>query len=588
MEKHSIFDLFVDISSNVQNKIAVIDEHESITYYELTDKINSIANNLLASTSTILENKQPIIAILIEPSVDFIATILACLKIGAAYIPLDINYPSDYLTEIISNTTPTVFVSDDKHLDYTLDLCTLNITELTKKATATYTTTPIINYNNRTAYIIYTSGTTGKSKGIKISHDNLLSLFRITQAIYNFSEEDVIPLFHSPAFDFSVWEIYSALLYGGTLAIPPANSRQNLESYAKFLIDSKASIINITPSAFYQLQEIICEQPKEFIKKSCIRTIITGGEKLTPKQLKPWFNLPIASHSKFYNMYGITEATIHATVKEITIDDTKLDYSPIGTPLPNLTYRVVKKDGSEAKTRETGELWIAGSTISSDYLNSSNNDENRSTPTLYLKTGDYVKKLDNNELAYVSRNNAWTKIRGHRINCNEIENKLLSLDTGITNVLVTTIETETNEHSLLACIEGQNIPSTTELIVKLKRITPEFMCPSIWKTFHNFPLTLNGKIAIEKLLATALDAQKNSLENNNKSIETIIANIWQELLQSNPDHNTNFFDAGGNSLLLVRLKMILQRRLGHKINIADLIRNPSIHKFALFLEDRKQ
>ncbi|MEI8705461.1 AMP-binding protein [Pseudoalteromonas sp. B62] len=268
---------------------------------------------------------------------------------------------------------------------------------------------------------MYTSGSTGQPKGVMVEHNNVVRLFNACNAYYQFSEQDVWVLFHSYAFDFSVWEIFGALLYGGTLVIATQEACRSPEQIQDLLIQNKVTVLNQTPTAFYNLMPYFIKG----IAANRLRYIIFGGEALEPSKLTPMFDCfadnPALKAPEIINMYGITETTVHASYYRVTPDDCNKRSSPIGKLLNDLKGFVFNQSLQAVPDLVAGELYISGAGVTRGYLHRNELTAERfvehpTQPGLRLyRTGDLVKRMPGSEYHYVGRVDQQVKIRGFEL-----------------------------------------------------------------------------------------------------------------------------------------------------------------------------
>ncbi len=311
---HQLFEAQVELTPET---VAVVFEDQQLTYRELNIKANQLAQYL----QNLGVGPDVLVGICVERSLEMIVGLLGILKAGGAYAPLDPNYPVERLAFILEDAQVSVLLTQ-KHLlnnlpqNYTQVLCLDSDREILSQYSSENPTSSVTSEN--LAYIIYTSGSTGKPKGVLINHFNVVRLFKATEHWYHFNQDDVWTLFHSFAFDFSVWEIWGALIYGGRLVIVPYLVSRSPEAFYKLLCKEKVTVLNQTPSAFQQLI------PTQTIADSgnlALRWVIFGGEALEIQSLKPWFTRYGYESPRLVNMYGITETTVHVTYRPITEDD---------------------------------------------------------------------------------------------------------------------------------------------------------------------------------------------------------------------------------------------------------------------------
>jgi amino acid adenylation domain-containing protein len=593
-EVSSVSDVF-PLDNQLQDSTAIIDNSKEVTFSDFSRRVDVLANILLTNLKSL---EQPIIAILLRPSTGFLVAMFACLKIGVPYIPLDKKYPTGYVNLILQDAGVDLVISDSGYNSKDLSFNNIDIDDLPRDAL------PAITYKKPSlsdaAYIIYTSGSTGKPKGVVVTHGNLVALMHSTQPIFGFKHGDVIPLFHSISFDFSVWEICSALFYGATLLIMPEKSRFPSETYNEILIERKVSVLNMTPSMMYQFQELLQGKSAAYLSQLDLRLIITGGEALYPNRLKPWFTLALSERIALYNMYGITEATIHSTVKRISSEDTNQNDSLIGVPLPNMEAVIIDENGKQIFDNQVGELCLSGPAVTKGYLNNSSGDgffladfSGVKEKDHYLKTGDLVRRSENNELIYLSRKGSFVKVKGFRVDCKQIKTTLLEFG-GVSDAVVTTFLASDGGHRLLACLQGETGATSSinldETKISLKQLLPEHMFPSRWLVIEEIPLTINRKVDVKRLVELSEQTIEEDVKlevSQSQSLEKTISDAWKDVLGvSSLNHDMNFFDAGGDSLLLVILQMKLKSKLKQEVSMDDLLQFPTIEKLVTRLKDK--
>src|SRR5476649_354073 len=538
---------------------AVLYQGQTLTYGELNERANQVAHRLLALGI----RPDDRVAICVERGLPMIVGLLGILKAGAGYVPIDPAHPRARIAYTLQDSAPvSVLVQADTQ--ELVNEVSVPVIDLDDRALQTQDTgnpqVPGLNASHL-AYVIYTSGSTGLPKGVMIEHRNVARLFTATQSWFGFNHQDVWALFHSFAFDFSVWEIWGALIHGGQLVVvPQLVSRSPAEFYA-LLCESRVSILNQTPSAFRQL---IAVQGQSDLKHS-LRQVIFGGEALEPGILKPWYGRAINAGTQLVNMYGITETTVHVTYRALHAADAGLvGVSPIGGRIPDLQLYVLDAHREPVPAGVIGELYVGGAGVARGYLN---RDEltaerfiadpfsGRSNARLY-KTGDLGRWLADGSVEYLGRNDDQVKIRGFRIELGEIEARLAACD-GVREAVVIAREGAPGDKRLVAyVIASQAVElNAARLRDQLRVSLADYMVPSAFVMLDVFPLTTNGKLDSKALPAPDTDAvARRGYEAPQGEAETLIAALWQDLLQvERVGRHDNFFELGGHSLLAVKL-----------------------------------
>lgn len=527
---HQTFEEQVDL---VPDNIAIIYDNIGFTYFELNLKANQLANYLLLTYKIKPDN---LIAICVDKSEYSIVTILAILKAGAAYVPIDPNYPFDRIEYIIHDTQAKIILTDEDN-QYKLDvlehtaIIVVDSSSIQTLLNQQIQTNPVTKTTSQNlAYVIYTSGTTGKPNGVLQQHDNVTQLLASTDHIFNFNSKDVWTLFHSYVFDFTIWEIWGALFYGGKLVIPTQIQIRDFEQFYTLCKDNGVTVLNQTPSAFYQFSNVAIQKA---ISQQLItlRYIIFGGETLNLKQLKSWFDC-YGDTPQLINMYGITETTVHVTYKAINAHEL-INSSLVGTTIPDQKAYILDKKLELLPIGAIGELYVGGARLARGYLNQPDltcnkfiknpfkiNDCNFFSDRLY-KTGDLMRMLPDSSLEYIGRSDLQVKIRGYRIELGEVENVLSSYP-GITHAIVI-VSNNTNSHNklnysnyLVGYYVAQHKLAEENILAFLNQYLPHYMLPHRLIQIDKLPLTINGKLDKQALPVPTLTNSINYMASRNK------------------------------------------------------------------------
>ncbi|WP_062054967.1 hybrid non-ribosomal peptide synthetase/type I polyketide synthase, partial [Aquimarina longa] len=585
----TIIDLFREQVKSTPNAVAIVFEGEELTYKMLDQRSNQLARYLQDKGV----QKEDLVGICLERSLEMIIGILGILKASGAYVPIDPVYPKDRIEYIVEDSKVSLVLSTKKSRFVLEGNSNLTIVSLDSdwSAIAKKSKTKLKRsvFPEDLAYVIYTSGSTGKPKGVLLTHLNVVRLFKHEGCLYDFNENDVWTMFHSFCFDFSVWELYGALFYGGRLVIVPESITKDAHSFKDLLIKEGITVLNQTPSSFYTLQE------EFFLTESdtSLRYIIFGGEALNPSYLKKWKdNYP---SSKLINMYGITETTVHVTYKEITEADTLHTTSTIGTAIPTLNCYILGDDLQLLPVGVVGELCVSGLGLARGYLNReqltqekfiSNPFDNDPESRLYL-SGDLGRWLPDGTIEFVGRKDDQVKIRGYRIELGEIES-VLSTHVDIQHCCVLAKKDTQGVNRLIGYVVLDGIIEKENLQEHLRLKLPDYMIPAIWVELDHMPLTSNGKINKRSLPdpnMSSLSSQKYIAPRND--IEEKLAIIWQEVLDiSQVGIHDNFFELGGHSLLATRLVSLIRRDLEIEITIKDVFTHVTIATLGLHLSSQ--
>ncbi|TBN32824.1 amino acid adenylation domain-containing protein, partial [Pseudomonas sp. BGI-2] len=523
----------------------------------------------------------------------------AILKAGGAYVPLDPENSGARLAFILGDTAPVLVLADAagrQALGDALQTRTvIDPNEAHAEALVGADANPEVPglTPNNLAYIIYTSGSTGQPKGVMIEHAQVVRLFGTTHADFGFEASDVWCLFHSFAFDFSVWELWGALRYGGTLVLVPHAITRSPQAFYQLICEQGVTVLNQTPSAFTALIEYA--QPSS----DRLRYVIFGGEALQPSILRDWYGVRGESVPQLVNMYGITETTVHVSWYPLTSSDARQDDSVIGRRLPDLNLYLLDAHGQPVPIGAVGEMYVGGAGVARGYLNRPEltaerflRDPFAGKPEARMyKTGDLARYLPNGNLAFLGRNDDQVKIRGFRIELGEIAARLAEYPSIREAVVVA--QGEKTDKRLVAYVVAQSevqdtsIDSESGLALAgalrdyLSSRLPDYMVPSAFVRLDNLPLTGNGKLDRRALPVPEGDAFAHAAyEAPLGEIEVTLAGIWSELLGvEQVGRHDNFFALGGHSLLAVRLIERL-RRQGLSLAVRDLFQTPVLSVLA--------
>ena len=525
-----------------------------------------------------------------------IVGLLGILKAGGAYVPVDPDYPLDRIAYILADSKATIVVTDMasrsrlERIGHTAKIVCLDqqkslINQCPIDALATRIKP------SQLAYIIYTSGSTGKPKGVMIEHTNVVSLLKMDAPLFTFNEEDVWTLFHSFCFDFSVWEMYGALLNGGRLIVVPKAIANDAKRFNELLIEQGVTVLNQTPSAFYALQEHLVEP----VRSLPLRYVIFGGEALHPAKLLPFNQTYPSCH--LINMYGITETTVHVTFLELQPHHLSQSLSLIGQAIPTLTTYILNDTMRPIVTGETGELYVGGAGVARGYLNQPtltaerfvlNPFSSRSGDRLY-RSGDLVQLLADGTMAYQGRIDNQVKIRGYRIELGEIEQALQQC-TGVKQAVVLAQTYAESDVRLIGYVLVDGPFQKQVIRDALQRRLPEYMIPGVLIPIEAIPLTSNGKVDRRALpmpdpSATLLDAY---MEPGNPT-EKKLTRVWKTILTVNQVGAVdNFFELGGNSLLANRMVVCLKQEYALDVSVTKLYQFPTIRLLAAYLDGQTQ
>jgi amino acid adenylation domain-containing protein len=575
---HELFEAQVE---RTPEATALVFEGTSLNYAELNARANRLAHHLL----TLGVQPDSRIAIALPRSMDMVVAVLATLKAGGAYVPLDPDYPVERLAFMLADSAPRVLITHSS-VQPTLGVLPTSLAVLSlDTSTRVLETRSATNPDPRAerglssahlAYVIYTSGSTGLPKGVMVEHAQVVRLFDVTRAWFDFGAQDVWTLFHSYAFDFSVWELWGALLHGARLVVVPHLTARSPSEFYDLLCDQQVTVLNQTPTAFRQL--IAAQSDSD--RMHHLRCVIFGGEALAPSALSPWYARN-GERTRLVNMYGITETTVHVTYRPLAPEDTQRSGSPIGVRIPDLRVMLLDAHGQPVPVGVSGELCVGGAGVARGYLRRPDLTAERFVPDPFgepgsrmYKSGDLGRWRPDGSIEFLGRNDHQVKVRGFRIELGEIE-AALRTHPEVSAAVVLAREDVPGDQRLVAYVVGEATPEA--LRAHLSTGLPEYMVPAAYVALHTLPLTPNGKLDRAALPVPHDPAVRpHQYESPRIGFERVLARVWSTVLNlaviGREDH---FFELGGHSLLAVRLVAQAKQR-GLNLTLQDVYAYPTL------------
>ncbi|WP_261674441.1 non-ribosomal peptide synthetase [Streptomyces lusitanus] len=583
-------------------RTAVRHGHERLTYAALNAEANRLARLLTAHGA----GPGRVVALALERGLRLLPALLAVLKTGAAYLPLDPGQPAERLRLVVEDAAPVVLVTEQAHahladaavpavlLDdpqVTADLARRSGADLTD-AERHGPTGP-----SDTAYIIHTSGSTGRPKGVPVPHVNVVRLFAAAAEHFDFRADDVWTLFHSYAFDFSVWEIWGALLHGGRLVVVPYAVSRSPREFLDLLHREGVTVLNQTPSAFEQLVDADAELGGG---TGALRYVVFGGEALRPARLRPWTERHGLDRPALVNMYGITETTVHVTHHRLTaadLDDPRRA-GAIGTPLADLRVHLLDAEGRPVPPGATGEMYVSGAGVATGYLHRPEltaerflDDPYGPPGTRMYRSGDLARRRPDGTLDYLGRADAQIQLRGFRVEPGEIE-AVLAAHPGVSRAAVVPRHAGSGALHLVAYTvpSGDAPASPADLRAHAAAHLPEHMVPAACVPVDALPLTANGKLDVQALPDPDFTAAASGTRPTTPE-QALVCALFEDVLQLPRESvgvDAGFFDLGGDSLLATRLLARLRHETGAEIPIAALFETPTPAALARRLAVRAQ
>ncbi|MCY0316026.1 amino acid adenylation domain-containing protein, partial [Pseudomonas aeruginosa] len=533
--------------------VALILDEQRLSYGELNARANRLAHCLIARGV----GADVPVGLALERSLDMLVGLLAILKAGGAYLPLDPAAPEERLAHILDDSGVRLLLTQGhllERLPRQAGVEVLAIDGLVLDGYAESDPLPTLSADNL-AYVIYTSGSTGKPKGTLLTHRNALRLFSATEAWFGFDERDVWTLFHSYAFDFSVWEIFGALLYGGRLVIVPQWVSRSPEDFYRLLCREGVTVLNQTPSAFKQLMAVACSADMA-TQQPALRYVIFGGEALDLQSLRPWFQRFGDRQPQLVNMYGITETTVHVTYRPVSEADLEGGLvSPIGGTILDLSWYILDRDLNPVPRGAVGELYIGRAGLARGYLRRPGLSATRFVPNPFpggagerlYRTGDLARFQADGNIEYIGRIDHQVKVRGFRIELGEIEAALAGL-AGVRDAVVLAHD-GVGGTQLVGYVVADSAEDAERLRESLreslKRHLPDYMVPAHLMLLERMPLTVNGKLDRQALPQPDASLSQQAYRAPGSELEQRIAAIWAEILGvERVGLDDNFFELG--------------------------------------------
>jgi len=581
--ERTLHQLFGEQAARTPDAVAVRCEDQQLTYAELDRKAAGLAHHL----HQLGVGPETIVGLCLDRSLDLVVGVLAILKAGAAYLPIDLSYPPERLAFMLEDAQAPVVLTHTS--------LSARLPEHGAKVVTIDTFTPEGEYHDSAAsadalaYVIFTSGSTGKPKGCCITHRNVVRLMAATHPWFGFDAKDTWTLFHSIAFDFSVWELWGPLLYGGRLVVVPHAVSRSPEAFHELLAREKVTVLNQTPSAFRQLIAADASQPK--LEK--LRLVIFGGEALEMQSLRPWFDRYGDAQPQLVNMYGITETTVHVTYRPLKLSDVQ-GGSVIGEAIPDLEVFVLDQALKPVPIGVPGEMFVGGAGLARGYLRRPELTAQRfiehpwrSGERLY-RTGDLARFLPDRDIEYLGRIDQQVKIRGFRIELGEIESVLLKHEAIREAVVIA------RDQRLLAYLVPKIpgvLPAANELRTHLKAALPDYMVPAAFVPLERVPLTNNGKTDVRALPEPAAETGGDRpVGRAETTLHLELIELWETLLKRKPiGIHDDFFELGGHSLLAAQMLTTLEQRHGRRVPFAVLFEQATIAHLSAWLvgEERR-
>ena len=555
--------------------IAITDQGQAITYRELASRAANLCERLLRCGA----GPEVLIALSAERSAGLIAGLIAILRSGAAYVPIDPSYPADRRAFLLEDSQCPIIVTETRHLaafsSHTGSVIVIDDASADRIVPPRFVS--VVDVEDPLAYIIYTSGSTGKPKGVEIKRSNVLWLFESTDPWFHFTNSDVWTFFHSYAFDFSVFEIWGALRYGGRLVIVPHEISRDPIAFRSLVRSERVTVLCQTPSAFrvFQAADALLRPANA----DALRYVVFGGEALDLRLLASWFDRYGDTSPLLINMLGTTETTVHATYRVIHREDATDPRSLIGEPLSGLTIELRNDQGALVNQGHEGEIWIGGAGVGRGYFRRPELSAERFIGGFY-RTGDLGRLCPDGELEYLGRIDHQVKLRGFRIELGEIEAVLRSAE-GVAGAVVELRNDLPGDPALVGYIvPAAHLANLTAIAAHVRLALPEYMCPTHLVQLEALPLTLHGKLDRRALpLPAALKSEVSNLAGS--STAGRVAALYREVLGiAAVSGESNFFGLGGTSLQAMMLALKIAGEFQVSLPPGSVFRHPDVASLA--------
>ena len=594
----TLSELFEAQVRRTPSAMALCDGPRRFSYRDLNAEANRLARRLLA----LGVGPEDRVGLALARSAEAVVAILAILKAGAAYVPLDPDYPRERLAYMLADARPRCVVTTAEHVEKVgasfspADRTRAPMMVLDAPATlaelAAYSDgDPSDDERVRSrrakdaAYVIYTSGSTGHPKEVVVAHQNVGRLFSATRELFPFGAADVWTLFHSLSFDFSVWELWGPLLHGGRLVVVPQMVSRSPEEMLDLLERESVTILNQTPSAFYELAEADRRRtPRDGL---ALRAVVFGGEALEFRRLREWAERRPKAPA-LINMYGITETTVHVTYFELDTETLDTEAGLIGAALPDLRMYVLDAHLQLVPPGVAGELYVAGEGLARGYLGRPGLTSERFVADPFgppgqrmYRTGDRGRFRAKGGFEYLGRIDDQIKIRGFRIELGDVE-AALARHPDVAQVVVVAREDSARDMRLVGYVvpvSGSSL-AASDLRRHVANALPEYMVPSSVIVLDRIPRTANGKVDRKALPEPGLDIRANVRRPTTRR-EEILCEIFGEVLgATGVGMDDDFFELGGHSLLATRLVSRVRERLRVELSVRAIFEASTVATLA--------
>lgn len=567
--------------------VALKCDHLSVSYEELDHRSTALAGYLIKHHVKPGDK----IGVYLNKGVPLVVSLLGILKAGACYVPLDPSYPQERLLYIARHASVSFIITDSKLApriavddDKKIDISTFNLDSASNIAL------PVVD-DEALCYIMYTSGSTGEPKGVMVRHRTVVNYLWWMQNAFGLAQHDVVLNQSTFSFDVSVWEIFWPLITGASCALIADESKYDPHQVIHFMQQHCVTVAQFVPTALRALVAV-----KKLQTCGELQHVFSGGEALDQKLVD---DLAAQFCGQIHNLYGPTEATIFAChwLCKPGADSTIV---PIGTPLPHVRAYVLDEQLNPVLPGNAGELYLAGDTLAQGYINDPEQTRNSFVserfavdgPGLMYKTGDIVRARRDGVLEFLRRIDSQVKLRGHRVELNEIEAILRNHDKVENAAVILENDARSETPELVVFYVAKENETVVEQALKehLYKILPFYMIPSYFIEQNFIPALPNGKVdnaALRNIFKQGLKRKTKEVVLPSSNIETEIIKIWEKVLSNKKiSVHENFFEAGGNSLLMSKVHREIKKHLAIQVSIMDLFQYPTVKALSAYLTEK--
>ncbi|MBU3863233.1 amino acid adenylation domain-containing protein [Streptomyces sp. 4503] len=588
-----VHELFEAQARRTPDAVAVVFGDDTWTYAEVDARANRIARHLRGLGA----RPETVVGVCLPPGAELMPALLGVMKSGAAYLPLDPANPPDRLGFMLRDAGVRTVLADSRTAPAIGEVHDGNLVVLDQESFGTQLPTPPapLGEPDNLVYVIYTSGSTGRPKGVAVSHANVVRLMDVAEEHFAFDESDVWALSHTFAFDVSVFEMWGALLHGGTLVMVERAVLRSPDDYLGLLVERQVTMVCQTPSAFRSLVGALADDDPRG-SRLALRAVVLAGEKVEPAELRPWVDRAGLGRVALTNMYGPTETTVYTTYHRYS----KRDFAPgagnrIGRPLADLSMYLLDALGHLVPLGVPGEICVGGPAVARGYLDRPGLTAERFVPDPFgppgsrlYRTGDLARRGEDGVLEFVGRIDDQVKIRGYRVELGEIETALLD-EPGVREAVVVVRDGDSGDRSLTAYVvpTGAAELDPAALRTCLGDTLPDYMVPAAYVVLDRIPLTANGKLDRRALPAPGRSAYAGSrFVPAATPLEERLVAVWQAVLGVDRIGTADpLFDLGGDSIRAVMIAGRL-REAGVDVTARDILEQQTIGALSIGLSAR--